>query len=88
MLVPEAKILHYQGVSIGRSRLLNIEGYISYLYVIRKNYGFGKYLLIKWYLSLALLLKPKKWYLLPVIIKSNALSCSLKQQQKIVFYEN
>lgn len=88
MLVPKAKILHYQGVSIGRSRLLNKEGYISYLYVIRKNYGFGKYLLIKWYLSLVLLLKPKKWYLLPVILKSNALSCSLKQQQKIVFYED
>ncbi len=88
MLVPVAKILHYQGVSIGKSRALNKEGYISYLYVIRKNYGFGKYLLIKWYLLLALLFKPKKWYLLPIIFKSNALVESLKQQQKIVFYEN
>lgn len=88
MLVPEAKILHYQGVSIGKSKALNREGYISYLYVIRKNYGFGKYLLIKWYLLLALLFKPKKWYLLPIIFKSNALGKSLKQQQKIVFYED
>jgi GT2 family glycosyltransferase len=88
MLVPEAKILHYQGVSIGKSRALNKEGYISYLYVIRKNHGFGKYLLIKWYLLLALLLKPKKWYLLPIIFKSGALSDSLKQKQKIVFYED
>lgn len=88
MLVPEAKILHYQGMSIGKSRALNKEGYISYLYVIRKNQGFGKYLLIKWYLSVALLLKPKKWYLLPIIFKSNALTNSLKQKQKIVLYED
>ncbi|RLD25904.1 MAG: glycosyltransferase family 2 protein [Bacteroidetes bacterium] len=88
MLVPKVKILHYQGVSIGKSRALNKEGYISFLYVIRKNHGFGKYLLIKWYLLLALLLKPKKWYLLPIIFKSNALSDSLKQKQKIVFYED
>ena len=88
MLVPAAKILHYQGVSIGKSRALNKEGYISYLYVIRKNHGFGKYLLIKWYLLLALLLKPKKWYLLPIIFKSNALVDSLKQKQNIVFYED
>jgi GT2 family glycosyltransferase len=88
MLVPEAKIMHYQGVSIGKSRVFNKEGYISYLHVIRKNHGFGKYLLIKWYLLLALLLKPKKWYILPIILKSNVLSDSLKQKQKIVFYED
>ena len=87
MLVPKAKILHYQGVSIGKSRAINKEGYISYLYVIRKNYGFGHYLLIKWYLSLVLLLKPKKWYLLSIILKNNNLANSLKQKQKVVFYE-
>ncbi len=67
MLVPEAKILHYQGVSIGNSKAINKEAYRSYLYVIRKNYGYVKYLVIKTYLALALLVKPKKWYLLPTI---------------------
>jgi GT2 family glycosyltransferase len=88
MLIPKAKILHYQGMSIGKSKALNKEGYISYLYVIRKNYGYGKYLLIKWYLSLVLLLKPKKWYLLSIILKKNTLANSLKQKQKVVFYED
>lgn len=85
-LVPEAKILHHQGVSTGVSKALNRESYISYLYVLRKNYGFGKYLLIRLYLCIALLLKPKKWYLLPIVLKSNNQTQSLKQQQKINFH--
>jgi hypothetical protein len=88
MLVPEAKILHFQGVSIGKSEAINKEAYRSYLYVIRKNYGFGKYLLIKAYLALVLLLKPKKWYLLPTILKPRIMAESLRHQQKIVLYED
>jgi GT2 family glycosyltransferase len=84
-LVSEAQILHHQGVSTGTSKTMNRESYISYLYVIRKNYGFGKYILIRIYLSIALLLKPKKWYLLPIILKSNNQTQSLKQKQKITF---
>lgn len=84
-LVPEAQILHHQGVSTGSSKTMNRESYISYLYVLRKNYGFGKYMLISIYLSFALLLKPKKWYLLPIILKSNNQTQSLKQKQKITF---
>ncbi len=84
-LVPEAQILHHQGVSTGTSKTMNRESYISYLYVIRKNYGFGKYILIRIYLSIVLLLKPKKWYLLPIILKSNNQTQSLKQKQKITF---
>ena len=84
-LVPDAKILHHQGVSTGTSKAMNRESYISYLYVLRKNYGFGKYQLIRIYLSIALLLKPKKWYLLPIILKSNNQTQSLKEKQKITF---
>ncbi len=84
-LVPEAKILHHQGVSTGTSKVMNRESYISYLYVLRKNYGFGKYLLIRVYLTIAILIKPKKWYLLPIILKSNNQTQSLKQKQKITF---
>ena len=37
VLVPEAKILHYQGVSTGVSKAISKEGMISHLYVIKKN---------------------------------------------------
>jgi len=67
VLIPEAKILHYQGASTGSSKVLNKESYISYLYVIKKNYGIGKALLTRVYLAIVILLKPKKWYLLKTI---------------------
>ena len=86
-LVPEAKILHYQGVSIGVSKNINKESYISYLYVIRKSYGYFKYLIIRKYLALVILLKPKKWHLLPVILKSNSQAESLKHKQEITFLD-
>ncbi|MEM0518385.1 glycosyltransferase family 2 protein [Aequorivita flava] len=86
-LVPEAQILHHQGVSTGTSQAMNRESYISYLYVLRKNYGFGKYLLIRTYLCVALLLKPKKWHLLPIILKSNNQTQSLKRKQKMSFLD-
>jgi len=82
VLVPDAKILHFQGVSIGVSKLIDTEAYISYLYVLRKNYGFLKYLWIRKYLIFVILLKPKKWYLLSVLMKLNPSKASLKHKQK------
>jgi GT2 family glycosyltransferase len=87
MLVPEARILHYQGVSIGSSREINKEAYRSYLYVVRKNFGFLKFLLIKCYLFVVLLLKPKKWYLLGTILQGGWMKGSLSQKQKLRYYE-
>ncbi|RMA58559.1 glycosyltransferase family 2 protein [Ulvibacter antarcticus] len=83
VLVPEAKILHYQGVSIGSSKPIDKEAYISYLYVLRKNHSYFKYLLIRVYLVLVILLKPKKWYLLSVLLKPNPSEASLKHKQQI-----
>ena len=82
MLIPKAKILHYLGVSIGISKPIDKEAYISYLYVLRKNHGFFKYLLIRIYLILVILLKPKKWFLLSVLLKPNPTKASLRHQQK------
>ena len=81
ILQPEAKILHYQGVSIGISEPVDREAYISYLYVLRKNHGFLKYILVRIYLILVILLKPKKWFLLPVLLKLNPSTASLKHLQ-------
>lgn len=81
-LVPEAKILHYQGASIGISKPIDKEAYISYLYVLRKNFGFIKYVFIRKYLILVILLKPKKWYLMAVLLKWNPSKASLKTKQQ------
>lgn len=88
MLVPEAKVLHYQGVSTGTSKVVSTESYISYLYVIRKNFGLLKWWLIRLYLTFALLVKPKKWFLLSTVLDCNPMTHSLKQQQKVRFYED
>jgi len=87
-LVPQAKVLHYQGVSTGTSKVISKESYISYLYVIRKNFGFLKWCIIRLYLTFALLLKPKKWYLLSTVVAFNPTTQSLKQQQNVRFYED
>lgn len=81
-LAPQAKILHYQGASIGSSKIIDREAYISYLYVLRKNFGFVKYVFIRKYLILVILLKPKKWYLLSVLLKLNPSKASLKHKQQ------
>lgn len=87
ILVPEAKVMHYQGVSTGSSKVINRESYISYLYVLKKNFGFLKWFCVRLYLTLALLLKPKKWYLIPTVIDPNPLTTSLKLKQTVRFYE-
>jgi GT2 family glycosyltransferase len=83
VLLPKAKILHFQGVSIAVSKEINKEGYRSFLYSTRKNFGVVKYNLIRGYLTFVLLSKPKKWYLVPTVISSAILKNSLKQKQKI-----
>ncbi len=85
VLVPEAKILHYQGVSTGVSEAISKEGMISHLYVIKKNYSHAKYLFIRTYFCLSFLIKPKKWFMLSLVWKGAHLSKSLKQQQQIRF---
>lgn len=84
-LVPSAKITHYQGVSTGTSKPISKEGMISYMYVIKKNYSYAKYIGIRLYFCLTFVFKPKKWFLLALVFKGVPLSESLKQKQKISF---
>lgn len=81
VLYPQAKILHHQGVSIGRSKEIDKEAYISYLYVIRKNRGQLYGVLVNIYLILVCLIKPKKWYLLPTLLSGGSRTRSLKNKQ-------
>lgn len=84
-LVPDAKITHIQGASTGKSKVISKEGFISYNYIIKKNYSYFKYLLIRIYLFVTFIFKPKKWYLLLLAFKGAPLKYSLKQKQKIKF---
>lgn len=84
-LVPEAKITHIQGASTGISKVISKEGFISHLYVIKKNHGYFKYQIIRFYFCLTFIIKPKKWFLLPLALKGGSLKFSLKQKQKISF---
>ena len=87
MLGPQAKILHYQGISIGKSKEINKEAYRSFLYVTRKNFGLLKSFIIQIYLFVVLLLKPKKWYLLSTILEGSSMKNSMRHQQKERLYE-
>lgn len=85
VLVPEAKINHYQGASTGTSKTISREAFISYFYVIKKNYSFVKYKCIQFYFTLTFILKPKKWYLMPIVLKGGDLGASMKQKQLLKF---
>lgn len=80
-LLPQTKIVHYQGGSSAKNRPIDREGLISYLYIIKKNYPYLKYLTIKYYLFFTFLIKPKKWDSLGIVFRSVCLDESLKQQQ-------
>lgn len=88
VLVPTAKILHYQGASTKLNKIIKKESYISFLYVISKNRGWGKYITLRIYLSFVMLFKPRKWYLLPLMLKSNYHTESLKHKQKVHLFKN
>jgi GT2 family glycosyltransferase len=81
VLLPQAEIVHFQGASTGISTALKKEGFISYLYILKKNYSTPKYLAVVLYLVITFLIKPKKWDLLHLAIKGGSLSSSLKNSQ-------
>lgn len=81
VLLPSAKIIHFKGASTKKSKDLYKEGFISYLYILKKNYSLLKYISVIIYLFFTFLIKPKKWSLLPIVIKGGDLSKSLRNKQ-------
>lgn len=79
-LVPEARITHYQAKSTGNNHRLNQEGLISYLYMIRKNFGYSKYILTKTYLISTYAVKPKRWKFFKVLLTSKPEKYSLRPE--------
>ena len=87
-LVPEARFIHYHGISTPSSISIKTELKISFLYVIRKHYGYLwhgfllNYLRIKYFFSS--IVKPKYRPLFRVLLGGAPLSGSLKTKQKLV----
>ena len=86
-LIPDAKFIHYHGVSTPKSTAIKIELKISLLYVIRKHYGFLAYKFMVVYLSVryffSSIFKPKYWKLFYILLLGAPLSKSLKTRQRI-----
>lgn len=86
-LHPETTFLHYHGVSTGKNFSIKKELQISYLYVIKKNYSYLKYLTIKSIVLFKLFFKsivsPRYFELFFMILTESYLQKSLKLQQKI-----
>lgn len=87
-LVPQARFQHFQGKSSETSKAISKEAMLSELYVIKKHYSFLHYKIVQLYYMVTLPFKPRKWFLLPVIIKGVSLKYSLKQKQTIRFLKN
>lgn len=84
-LIPEAEFIHYHGASTPKSILIKTELKLSFLYVIRKHYGYFWFLIILNKLRVQYLIKsvfkPKNISILKVLIKGAHISDSLKNKQ-------
>lgn len=87
-LVPEAKFVHFHGVSTPQNIEIKKELKISFLYIIRKHYGYFWYQIILNKLRLQFLFKsifkPKYWAIFNLLLIGAPLSKSLKTKQKLV----
>ncbi|MCZ8196454.1 MAG: glycosyltransferase family 2 protein [Flavobacterium sp.] len=86
-LIPEAKYVHFHGVSTPSSITIKTEHKISYLYVIRKHYGYFWHQVIlnklRFHFFFKSLFKPSYWKIFRVLLVGAPLSESLKLKQKI-----
>lgn len=87
-LIPEAEFIHYHGVSTPQNIAIKTELKISFLYIIRKHYGYFWHQIILNKMRIQYLFKsifkPKYWFLFKVLLAGAPISKSLKTKQKIV----
>lgn len=86
--IPNVSYIHLEGKSSNANLKLKLEHYISYFYVTRKNYGYIKYNLIKYFLIISYLLKSpfkkKNRFIFLNLLKMNeSLALSMRHDQKI-----
>ena len=88
--LPNAEYMHYQGVSVKQTKIpidIKIELKTSMFYVIRKNYGYLHYQLLRVFFLIRYgfvsIVKPKYFKLWYRILIGLPISKSLKQEQKL-----
>lgn len=88
--IPSASYLHYQGKSIGKANVpidTKIELKTSMFYVIRKNYGYFHYQILRLFFiiryGLTSLIKPKYFRLFTRVLAGLPLGKSLKHKQTV-----
>jgi len=90
-LVPQAEFIHYHGVSTPQNIAIKTELKLSFLYIIRKHYGFFWHQIVLNKLRIQFLLKsifkPKYWHIFKVLLAGAPIDKSLKQNQKIIELE-
>lgn len=83
VVIPQYGFMHLHGEATRKiSRLPDRELYISKLYTYKKLHPQALYLIYKWINILKVLAKPKKWYILPALVKGENLSHSMRHQLK------
>lgn len=85
--IPNIHYIHLEGKSSSQKLDLKLEHLLSYLYVARKNLGYGKYVLIKNYLLLSYALKApfkkkNRFLFLKLLTAGESLALSLRHRQK------
>lgn len=85
--LPNLKYIHLEGKSSSFNINLKIEHLISYLYITRKNFGFFKYIIIKYFLILSYMLKApfkkrNRLIFLKLITMQESLALSMRHKQK------
>ena len=85
-VIPEAKFIHYHGVSTPKSIEIKTELKLSLLYVIKKHYGYIWHWIIlnklRFQFFIKSIAKPEYWPIFKVLIKGGSLEYSLKHKQK------
>jgi len=88
-LYPKTSFIHLHGESTPNNYLIRKELKISQLYLLRKNYNYIKYSIIRFHTLIRLFFKSifkyKYWDLVSIVFTGKYLENSLKQQQQIVF---
>ncbi len=80
VVFPDAKFLHLKGASTTRNKYVRRELYISRIYTYRKYHNLFLSTIYRIIILIKMLVNPKRWYMLSVPLKGEALSMSMKHR--------
>lgn len=76
---PNCKFRHLHGATINKRKSMALrELFLSKMYVFRKHHPWWLSTLERWVNVLTFCFKPHKWYILPVLLRSEAMSRSMR----------